>query len=180
MFKTKDGEYFTSNRIVGKGQLSVTVPMEDWKLFPIGGRAKVFSVRKKIINITRKIISSSGNDRQRVITIPAADHDLFKYGDLVKIFPIPSVFAKDVAPNVSEDIDTAGFTAEKETEEEIKTAIKEILSAPPLPPEEESKTIPEEKETPIKEESDDKDEPKPDEPKPDEPKPTDNNPAPTV
>ena len=65
-------------------QLTITIPKKDWETFPVGSRTKIHS--KKGIHIVRKV-GSIGRGKQRIVTIPACDNDLFKKGDEIKIYP---------------------------------------------------------------------------------------------
>ncbi|MCP3684415.1 MAG: hypothetical protein GY861_17185 [bacterium] len=85
MIKDEKGLYFASSKITGERQLTATIRNTDWRHFPVGSRVK--AVSNEGMEIMRKVISM-GNGRQRVITIPKQDQDIFEKGETVRIYPV--------------------------------------------------------------------------------------------
>lgn len=90
MQKNKQEPHHTTSKVIETKlqkkfvQLTITIPKKDWETFPVGSRTKIHS--KKGIHIVRKV-GSIGRGKQRIVTIPACDNDLFKKGDEIKIYP---------------------------------------------------------------------------------------------
>lgn len=83
--KDELGRIFVPSIITGKAQLTATIkPSSYWKIFPIDRRAHVMGVRG---DITSRKVRLVGGGKQRIITIPAQDRDIFKAGDKIKIYP---------------------------------------------------------------------------------------------
>ena len=86
MLKNKKGLWFTRNKIIGnEKQITVTIPKPDWKCFEVDSRAILHS--KSGITITRKV-RAIGGGKQRVLTIPQDDFDIFSNGDIILIYPL--------------------------------------------------------------------------------------------
>lgn len=85
MLNDKNNNIFTYSKITGNNlQLTVNIPRKDWKYFKVGSRVKIMSLYN--INIVKKV-RSIGNSKQRIITIPSSDKDIFKKYDIVKLYP---------------------------------------------------------------------------------------------
>ena len=91
MIKNSEGLYFASARLTGDRQLIATIRNTDWRHFPVGSRVK--AVSNEGMEIMRKVIAM-GNGRQRVITIPKQDTDIFEKGETVRIYPVKQPVAK--------------------------------------------------------------------------------------
>lgn len=84
MIKDKDGLWFVNAQVWGtKIQLRVTIPKADWKFYPVLSRVKLIS--RKGVAISRKVKQMS--EAQRAVNIPTDDMDIFKKGEIIKIYP---------------------------------------------------------------------------------------------
>jgi len=87
MLRDKKKFYFSKGKIIGnKRQLTITIPLSDWKFFDVGSRAKIFPKDEYILHIVKPIRAIG--TKQRIVTIPFSDRDIFKKGDIVRMYPL--------------------------------------------------------------------------------------------
>ena len=84
MLKDKLGDYTIAN-ISNAQPMQVNIPIKFWKFFELGKRIKIYPLKNDDVHIVRKIISI-GSGRQRIITIPKQDNDIFKAGERVRLY----------------------------------------------------------------------------------------------
>lgn len=86
MIKDQLGE-FTTARLMGNNPLQGNIPRSLWRIFELGKRVKIYPMNDDINHIVKKVIAI-GNGKQRIITIPFADSDLFNKRDKIRLYPI--------------------------------------------------------------------------------------------
>ena len=94
MLRDKKGLFFTRSQIIGNNlQLTITIPRPDWKCFEVDSRAILHSISAIGVTATRKV-RSVGNGKQRILTIPKDNFDVFSKGDTINIYPLEQKVAK--------------------------------------------------------------------------------------